>query len=61
MTVTTRWPDADVSGAGGPVQPLGKEVTGEYPFDRLLRSGVEGGVHGIGIGRVIPQARGYRQ
>ncbi|GDY72656.1 hypothetical protein SAV31267_021410 [Streptomyces avermitilis] len=54
-------PDADVAGAGGPVQALGEEVAGEDPLDGFLGSGVEGGVHGVGIGRVIPQSCGYRQ
>src|SRR5262245_35230503 len=49
-------PDADVAGAGGPVQALGEQVAGENPFDRLFGAGVEGGVHGVGVGRVVPQA-----
>ena len=61
LAVAAGRPDSDVAGAGGPVQALGEKVAGEHPLDRLLGSGVEGGVHGVGIGRVIPQARGYRQ
>ena len=61
LTVAAGRPDSDVSGAGGPVQALGEQIAGEHPFDRLFGSGVEGGVHGIRIGRVVPQARGYRQ
>ncbi len=49
------------AGTGGPMQALGEEVAGEHPLDGFLGSGVEGGVHGVGIGRVIPQSCGYRQ
>jgi hypothetical protein len=43
------------------VKAFSEEIAGENPLDRLLGSGVEGGVHGIRIGRVIPQSCGYRQ